>query len=148
MSEGSAPQEPGWPIPTAGLLTTHLLIAEDVAASALFYERVFGAQLLMTGPPAILRFANTWLQIAEPGGPTDDKPGIDCVVADPDRLTVALNIRVADIHAAVAEWTDRGAVFLTEPKDHGAEWRCYLRDPAQHLIEVGQANGRPDLLLP
>ena len=32
----------------------------------------------------------------------------------------------------------RGADFLTPPKQHETEIRCYLRDPDGHLIEVGQ----------
>ncbi|MGW0432983.1 VOC family protein [Micromonospora sp. NPDC003197] len=35
----------------------------------------------------------------------------------------------------------RGGEFLTEPKDHGMEIRCYLRDPDGYLIEVGQGTG-------
>jgi hypothetical protein len=37
-----------------------------------------------------------------------------------------------------AEWSARGAEFLTPPKQHKTEIRCYLRDPDGHLIEVGQ----------
>ena len=33
----------------------------------------------------------------------------------------------------------RGAEFLTPPKQHEFEIRCYIRDPDGHLIEVGQA---------
>jgi hypothetical protein len=36
-------------------------------------------------------------------------------------------------------WTARGAQFLTPPQDRGAEIRCYLRDPDNHLIEIGQS---------
>ena len=31
-----------------------------------------------------------------------------------------------------------GAEFLTPPKRHQCEKRCYMRDPDGHLIEVGQ----------
>jgi hypothetical protein len=37
-----------------------------------------------------------------------------------------------------AEWSARGANFLTPPKQHQYEIRCYIRDPDGHLIEVGQ----------
>src|SRR2546421_7769727 len=37
-----------------------------------------------------------------------------------------------------AEWSARGAQFLTPPKQHQYEKRCYIRDPDGHLIEVGQ----------
>jgi catechol 2,3-dioxygenase-like lactoylglutathione lyase family enzyme len=37
------------------------------------------------------------------------------------------------------EWSARGAQFLTPPKRHQYETRCYARDPDGYLIEVGQA---------
>ena len=45
---------------------------------------------------------------------------------------------MADIHAAYSEWSARGAEFLTPPKQHEVEIRCYIRDPDGHIIEVGQ----------
>ena len=66
--------------------------------------------------------------------------------ADPDHTSAFLNIRVADIAAAYAEWSAKGAEFLTEPKDHAHEIRAYIRDPDGHLIEVGQSKARPDAL--
>ena len=57
---------------------------------------------------------------------------------DLDRVNAFLNIRVTDIQAVYAEWTARGAEFLTPPKQHAYEIRCYLRDPDGHLIELGQ----------
>jgi lactoylglutathione lyase len=49
-----------------------------------------------------------------------------------------LNLRVADIHACYELWRSRGARFLTEPKVHDGEIRCYIRDPDGYLIEVDQ----------
>jgi catechol 2,3-dioxygenase-like lactoylglutathione lyase family enzyme len=54
------------------------------------------------------------------------------------RASAFLNIRVADVQAAYEDWRAKGATFLTPPKDHGREIRCYMRDPDGHLIEVGQ----------
>jgi hypothetical protein len=62
---------------------------------------------------------------------------------DPDRTSAFLNLRVADIAACYAEWSARGAEFLTEPKDHPSEIRAYIRDPDGHLIEVGQSKAGP-----
>jgi hypothetical protein len=45
------------------------------------------------------------------------------------------------VWAIYREWKERGADFVTEPKDHGMEIRCYTRDPDGHLIEVGQSAG-------
>jgi hypothetical protein len=58
-------------------------------------------------------------------------------------LTSALNLRVADIQEVYERWRARGVDFLTPPKVHEAEIRCYLRDPNGHLIEVGQATRTP-----
>ena len=44
----------------------------------------------------------------------------------------------ADIERVYADWSARGADFLTPPKQHETEIRCYIRDPDGHLIEVGQ----------
>ncbi|MBV9417051.1 MAG: VOC family protein [Solirubrobacterales bacterium] len=58
---------------------------------------------------------------------------------DPTLISGFLNIRVSDIAAVYRDWSSRGARFITEPLDnHGAELRCYLRDPDGYLIEVGQ----------
>ncbi len=59
--------------------------------------------------------------------------------------------RVRDIAAKYAEWSAKGAHFLTEPKRHAYEIRCYIRDPDGHIIEVGQTtdpNGDWSLWLP
>jgi lactoylglutathione lyase len=50
---------------------------------------------------------------------------------------------LADIQATYQEWRSRGAEFLTPPKVHSREIRCYLRDPDGHLIEVGQTTAMP-----
>jgi hypothetical protein len=47
-----------------------------------------------------------------------------------------------------AEWRARGTHFLTPPKHHQYEIRCYIRDPDGCIIEVGRpptrtATGRP-----
>jgi len=55
------------------------------------------------------------------------------------RMSSLLNLRVLDIWACYKDWSAKGAHFLTPPLDnHGAEWRCYMRDPDGYLIEVGQ----------
>lgn len=131
--------EPNAPVPAKGFVVTTLLIVQDIARSRTFYERVFDAQLIEDDEPAVLRLANTWLLINGGGGPTDDKPTVIAAPPeDPDRLSIAMNIRVADIQACYDLWRSRGAQFLTEPKVHEDEIRCYIRDPDGYLIEVGQ----------
>jgi Glyoxalase/Bleomycin resistance protein/Dioxygenase superfamily len=56
-------------------------------------------------------------------------------------VSTFLNLRVADIEACYRDWKSKGAEFVTEPIDRGAEVRCYMRDPDGFLIEVGQATG-------
>ncbi|HEY5199579.1 MAG TPA: VOC family protein, partial [Acidothermaceae bacterium] len=83
--------------------------------------------------------ANSYIVINVGGGPTDDKPAVTLETPpDPDRVSSFLNVRVKDIAAVYAEWSARGAQFLTPPKQHAYEIRCYIRDPDGHLIEVGQ----------
>jgi lactoylglutathione lyase len=130
---------PNAPLPAKGFVVTTLLIVKDVAHARAFYHRVFDAQVIAEGEPSVLRLANTWLIINRGGGPTDDKPAVTAgPPAEPDLLSIAMNLRVADIHACYNLWRSRGAHFLTEPKVHESEIRCYIRDPDGYLIEVGQ----------
>lgn len=127
------------PSPRTGLLLTHFIVAEDVERSRAFYADVLGGETVRTGEPTILQLANSWIIINVGGGPTVDKPEVILETPpDPTRASSFLNIRVADIHAVYADWSARGATFITPPKDLGREIRCYLRDPDGHLIEVGQ----------
>ena len=92
-----------------------------------------------SGEPTNVALANSWIVINGGGGPTDDKPAVTLETPrDLDRVSSFLNIRVKDIEAVYAEWSARGAQFLTPPKQHQYEIRCYIRDPDGHLIEVGQ----------
>ncbi|MEV6376245.1 VOC family protein [Micromonospora musae] len=128
--------------PENGVVLTHLLIVRDVDRSREFYRRVLGATVVRERRPAILRFHNSYIVINDEGGPTDDKPTVRAQApADPDVLSSALNVRVTDVRAVYEQWRSRGGEFLTEPKDHGAEIRCYLRDPDGYLIELGQGTG-------
>jgi hypothetical protein len=103
---------------------------------------VLGGTVVLEENPCIVKLANSWI-IMNPGGPpTLDKPAITVADYEPsDRVSIFLNLRVADVDACYREWSERGAEFLTPPIDRGAEIRCYLRDPDGYLIEVGQATG-------
>ena len=135
------------PNPSEGFVLTHFIVADDVARSRDFYAGVLGGQVVLDGEPTIVKLANGWVTINVGGGPTDDKPDVILEPpGDPTRTSAFLNLRVADIQAAYREWRSKGAVFLTPPKDHATEIRCYLRDPDGHLIEVGQPTGMLDRL--
>jgi catechol 2,3-dioxygenase-like lactoylglutathione lyase family enzyme len=132
----------GFPAPDKGIVLTHFVVSKDVERSCRFYTDVLGGEVVMDGEPSIVALANSWIIINVGGGPTDDKPAVTLEAPrHPDLVSSFLNIRVADIEAIYSDWSARGAEFLTPPKDHGREIRCYVRDPDGHLIEVGQATG-------
>lgn len=128
-----------YPAPTEGIVLTHFIVSDDVDRSRRFYTDVLGGETVREGEPSIVALANGWVIINRGGGPTEDKPTVTLETPpDPNRTSSFLNIRVADIRAVYADWSARGAHFLTPPQDRGAEIRCYLRDPDGHLIEIGQ----------
>jgi catechol 2,3-dioxygenase-like lactoylglutathione lyase family enzyme len=138
MAEFPAPEPPH------GIVLTHFVVSSDVERSQRFYTEVLGGETVRAGEPTYVSLANSWIIINVGGGPTDDKPTV--VLETPpalDRTSSFLNIRVADIEALYATWSARGAEFLTPPKQHETEIRCYLRDPDGHLIEVGQTTRPP-----
>jgi len=125
--------------PAYEIALAHFIVSGDVERSRRFYTEVLGGTTIRAGEPAYVALANSWIIINVGGGPTGDKPAVTLETPrDPDRASSFLNIRVSDIHAVYAEWSARGAEFLTPPKQHQTEIRCYLRDPDGHLIEVGQ----------
>ena len=131
------------PSPPEGIVLTHFIVSDDVERSRRFYTEVLGGRVAFPGNPVNVALANSWIVINSGGGPTDDKPTVILETPrDPDRVSSFLNIRVKDIEAVYAEWSARGAQFLTPPKQHQYEKRCYIRDPDGHLIEVG-ADHRP-----
>ncbi len=134
--------EHDFPAPDEGFVITQFLVVEDTDRSRRFYEEVLGGKTVMAGEPTIVKLANTWVILNVGGGPTEDKPGVHLQAPyDPNRTSAFMNIRVADMAQTVADWSARGAEFLTPPVDFGREIRCYMRDPDGHLIEVGQATG-------
>jgi catechol 2,3-dioxygenase-like lactoylglutathione lyase family enzyme len=134
-----------FPAPTHGFVLTHFIVSADVERSRRFYTEVLGGETVRSGEPTYVALANSWIIINVGGGPTDDKPTVVLEApSDPDRTSSFLNLRVADIHGLYADWSARGAEFLTPPKQHATEIRCYIRDPDGHLIELGQTTRLPD----
>jgi catechol 2,3-dioxygenase-like lactoylglutathione lyase family enzyme len=125
------------------MVLAHFIVSDDVERSRRFYTEVLGGKTVISGEQGddvtYVALANSWIIINVGGGPTDDKPTVTLETQpDPDRVSSFLNIRVADIQAVYAEWSARGAQFLTPPKQHKTEFRCYIRDPDGYIIEVGQ----------
>jgi catechol 2,3-dioxygenase-like lactoylglutathione lyase family enzyme len=136
-------QEPAGPL-GADVAVTHILVVADPARSRDFWVGVLGAELYREygGTSVVLRFAGSWLLLVSGGGPTADKPTVTFLPpADPDRVSHAMTLRVADCRAAYQALLARGAAFLTPPHDWGGEIRCFLRDPDGHLVELSQATG-------
>ena len=132
--------------PREGISIAHFLTVGDIERSARYYEKVFGARILSLGDgnaPGYLQLANIWMILNVGGGPTPDKPTVVLsVLADQNKVSSFLNLRVADIQACYKLWKSRGAHFITEPLDKYGETRCYIRDPDGYIIEVGQS--KPD----
>lgn len=127
------------PRPEQGFVLTHFVVSNDIDRSREFYTNVLGGETVLDGPPAIVQLANSWIIINSGGGPTSDKPGVTLEVPpDPSRTSSFLNIRVADIADIYERWSALGAEFITPPVEHEAEFRCYIKDPDGHFIEVGQ----------
>jgi lactoylglutathione lyase len=125
-------------------VVTNTLIVRDIRRSVEFYRDVLGATVLREGQPTFLRLGNIWLTINGGGGPTDDKPEVIAAPpSDPNLLSIFWNLRVTDIRGCHELWSARGARFITEPKVHATELRCYMRDPDGYLIEVGQTTMTP-----
>jgi catechol 2,3-dioxygenase-like lactoylglutathione lyase family enzyme len=125
------------------MVVAHFIVSDDVERSRRFYTDVLCGKTVISGESGdevtYVALANTWIIINRGGGPTDDKPTVTLETPpDPDRVSSFLNIRVADIQAVYDEWSARGAHFLTPPKQHETEIRCYVRDPDGYIIEVGQ----------
>jgi lactoylglutathione lyase len=128
--------------PKEGFVLTYFLPVADVTRSADFYLRVLVGRVIRSGKPTIIQIANSWLVLNLGGGPTDDKPTVTLhPPQNPNEFSSFMNIRVADIRASYEDWRRKGAEFLTEPKDHALEIRCYIRDPDGYIIEVGQTTG-------
>lgn len=125
--------------PKEGFVLTHFLTVMDLKLSAEFYLRVFRGKVIRNGEPTIIQIVNSWVVLNKGGGSTDDKPTVTLrAPLNSDEASNFMIIRLADIWAYYEEWRKRGAEFLTEPKEHELETRCYMRDPDGYLIEVGQ----------
>lgn len=129
--------------PRGGFSVAYFLTVVDIDRSIRFYETVFGGLILSRGDsegaPGYVQIANTWLIVNVGGGPTPDKPSVTLrVLADPNKISSFMHIRVADIQTCYELWRSRGAQFITEPKDKLVETCCYIRDPDGYIIEVAQ----------
>ena len=129
--------------PTADVELRHLLVVSDYARSLAFYRDVLGATVVREFPATLcfLNFGGSQILLTVPGGPTQDKPTVTFAsLADVDRISSELAIRVPDCAAAYEVLRARGAEFLTPPVDWGYEVRAFFRDPDGHLLELSQTD--------
>jgi hypothetical protein len=82
--------------------------------------------------PTIVALANGWVTINAGGGPTEDKPTVTLETPpDPDPVSSFLKIRVADIEGVYADWSTRGAEFLSH------RWTTAARSAATFATRTG-----------
>ncbi len=123
---------------------TQILVVTDPARSRDWWVGVLGAEVYREygGTSVVLRLAGAWFVLVSGGGPSPDKPTVTLSPpTDPDVVSHALTLRVADCRAAYETLRARGGVFLTPPVEHATEVRCFLRDPDGHLVELSEARG-------
>ena len=127
--------------PEEGMALTTILVIRNMMDARTFYTEVLGAELIREygGSSCVLRFLGNWLLLVTGGGPTVDKPSITFIPPkDPDSVDHAFTIRVENCRQSYKTLKDRGAEFLTPPKENEWEIRAFLRDPDGHLFEISQ----------
>ncbi len=130
--------------PTDEMPITHILVVSDVTRSRAWYTDVLGATLYREygEDSTVLSFSGSWLLLVTGGEPTDDKPGVALAPpTDPTTVSHLFTIRVPDCQASYDVLRGRGAEFLTPPVTHGAETRCFFRDPDGNLFEISEYRG-------
>jgi catechol 2,3-dioxygenase-like lactoylglutathione lyase family enzyme len=118
---------------------THLLVVGDAEASRDWYVRVLDAAVYAEygGTSVVLDVLGNWLLLVTGGEPTPDKPTVTLATpVDRDQVSAELIFRVEDCRAVHQLLKSRGADFLAEPVDWGAEVRAFFRDPDGHLFEI------------
>lgn len=128
--------------PTETMEMTHILVVSDIKKARNFYSNILNAELYREygGTSIVYKFLGSWLLIVTGGEPTEDKPDTTfSPPSDPTHVSHAMTIRVPDCQVAYEALRDRGAEFLTPPKDWGMEIRCFFRDPDGHLFEISEA---------
>jgi catechol 2,3-dioxygenase-like lactoylglutathione lyase family enzyme len=127
--------------PADGMELTHILVVGDLERARRWYGDVLGASRYREygGDSAVLRFLDNWLLLVTGGGPTEDKPDVSMAApGNPSVVDHSFTIRVPDCREAYAALRERGADFLTPPREEGGEIRCFFRDPDGHLFEISQ----------
>lgn len=123
---------------------TTILVVGDPQKSKEFYIDLLGAELFREygGDSMVIKFLNHWILLTTTGEPTDDKP--DTFFKPPqdkNQVSHAFTIRVDNCQDSYDILKAKGVDFLTPPVTHGAETRCFFRDPDSHLFEISEYRG-------
>src|SRR5262245_31715648 len=96
------------PAPEAAFLVTVFQPAREVRRSRDFYSAVLGGQVVLEENPCMVKLSNSWVIMNPGGGPTPDKPNISVVDYEFDnRISIFMNLRVADIQSCYEEWKSK-----------------------------------------
>jgi catechol 2,3-dioxygenase-like lactoylglutathione lyase family enzyme len=129
------------PLPESASAITHMVVVSDLERSRQWYLDVLGCSLYgeYGGTSVVLDWNGSWFLLVTGGGPTEDKPEVHLAApADPQRTARSTIFRVDDCRALHAELSAKGAVFLSDPVDHGYEIRAFFQDPDGHLFEISE----------
>jgi predicted enzyme related to lactoylglutathione lyase len=106
-----------------GKLRTIAVRVNDMDNACRFYQKVLGFELRF-------RDGDRWAQF-EAGGAGIALAGKD---EQPGDNSVALNIKVEDMDAAIARLRESGVAIVEGPTVGPHEVRCALRDPDGHVL--------------
>jgi catechol 2,3-dioxygenase-like lactoylglutathione lyase family enzyme len=113
---------------------THILVVADLDRARTFHTGVLGPEVDREhgGTSCVLQAFGTWLLLVTGGGPTSDKPTVTFAPpADRDVVSHSITIRVDDRRATYAEWSRRGAAFLTRPIESPSPIRLRSTPPSR-----------------
>ncbi len=109
------------------LIVTNTLVVRDVPRSVALYRDVPGGTVLRENRHSCeweISGSSTMSEAARPMTNPRCSPRLRAIR---NVLSYFLNLRVADIKRCYDLWSSRGAQFITEPKVHATEMRCYAR---------------------
>jgi lactoylglutathione lyase len=122
----------------ADFILDHIhLFSPDPEATAAFYARMFGAEILRSAPQGMkridLRLGDTMIFLLNVAG--DDEVGAGPLSRH--RGLDHFGLCVPDLDAAVAELKAKGAVFVVEPMQLRPDLRvAFMRGPEDVRIEL------------
>ena len=121
-------------------MLAHFIVRNDVRAlSALLHRSTRRQGGLSRRSRSNVALANSWIVInACAGRPTTSRRSPWRRRAIPTGSAASSISGLKTSRPCTPNGAPGGAEFLTPPKQHQYEKRCYIRDPDGHLIEVGQ----------